>query len=213
MLRTAVRWFTLGMFFCFILSCTQVYNKPKEIRVDHVQTFILHIDEAFSKAERVIVVDSFTEWERDTFKIVNFVLSTAKWNSKTDKTDSTVDDDDDCTADVFVAKIESNHNSVKEFEKRHNSNGNTLGYTVRQCNIKLVAFIMDRIDAYNNPMLLRNVGVHEAGHLIGLAHIPVPDESTMFPSLDHAVKCPTSLDMKQFCLLYGCDWHDMKSCD
>lgn len=212
MLRTAIRLFAMGILFYFVLSCTHQFNKPKEINVERVQTFILHVDEGFTKAEKDVVIDSFVEWERDTHKIVRFVLSTAKWNSKIDSTDSSVDDENGCTIDVFVARIESSNKFVQEFEKRHNTNNNTLGLTLRQCSAKHVAFVMDRIEAYKNPTLLRTVGVHEVGHVIGLDHIPVPNETVMFPSVDHVLSCPTALDMKQFCLLYGCDWHDMKSC-
>jgi hypothetical protein len=198
-------------FFRFVVVGMQL--RPREIKADRVNKFTLHVDSRFSPAEREVVIDSFSEWERDTRGVVRFVVSPTKWNSSTDEAEYSVDDEDGCTVDVYVASITGNHKSVRDFERREGKKGNTLGYTVHQCDTKFVAFVMDRINSYKDPQLLRNVGVHEAGHLVGLAHIPVPNESIMFPSMDHAAKCPTKLDMKQFCLLYGCDWHDMKSCD
>jgi len=212
MLRAIVRWFVMGMLFCLVASCALVQGKPKEIKAERIRQYTLHVDDRFNKAERDVVVDSFIEWERDTHGIVRFVVSPTKWNSATEEADYSVDDENGCTVDVYVASINGDHKSIREFEKR-GSKGNTQGYTVHQCDTKFVAFVMDRINSFKDPQLLRNVGVHEAGHLIGLAHIPVPGESIMFPSMDHAAKCPTKLDMKQFCLMYGCDWHDMKSCD
>jgi len=213
MLRAFVRVVVVGMLFCLLASCSFVQVRPREIKAERVNKFTLHVDERFTAAQRDVVVDSFMEWERDTHGVVRFVVSPTKWNSTTDEAEYSVDDDNGCTVDVYVASIDSKHKSVRDFEKRNNNKGNTLGYTVHQCDAKFVAFVMDRIVAFKEPQLLRNVGVHEAGHLVGLAHIPVPEESIMFPSMDHAAKCPTKLDMKQFCLLYGCDWHEMKSCD
>jgi hypothetical protein len=209
-----MRWFVVGVLFCLVTSCALVQGKPREIKADHVRQFTLHIDERFEKADREVVIDSFVEWENDTHGVVRFVVSPKKWNSITDERDHSMLDENGCTVDVYVANIDSKHKSVREFEKGPGtSKGNTLGYTVHNCETKFVAFIMDRIKSYNSARLLRNVGVHEAGHLVGLAHIPVPDESIMFPSMDKASVCPTKLDMKQFCLMYGCDWHDMKTCD
>jgi len=214
MLRAFVRMVVVGMLFCLLASCSFVQLRPREIKADRVNKFTLHMDDRFTRAEREVVIDSFAEWERDTHGVVRFVVSPAKWNSATDEADYSVDDENGCTVDVYVVSITGEHKSVREFERRGGgTKGNTLGYTVHVCDTKFVAFVMDRINAFKDPQLLRNVGVHEAGHLIGLAHIPVPDESIMFPSMDHAAKCPTKLDMKQLCLLYGCDWHDMKSCD
>jgi hypothetical protein len=203
----------VGMLFCLVASCALVQGKPKVIKADRTRQFTLHIDERFSKADRDVVVDAFSEWERDTHGIVRFVVSPTKWSTGDDM-EYSIEDDNGCTVDVYVASIDSGHKSVRDFERGSGSRGNTLGYTQHQCDAKFVAFIMDRIHGLEqeHPQLLREVGIHEAGHLVGLAHIPVPNESIMFPSMDAATKCPTKLDMKQFCMLYGCDWHDMKTC-
>lgn len=212
MLRAFVRVVVVGVLFCLLASCSLVQMRPKEIKAIHVDKFTLHVDDRFTQAERAVVIDTFAEWERDTHGVVRFVVSPTKWDSSKDEAEYSVDDENGCTVDVFVASITSKHKSIRDFERREGSKGNTLGYTIHQCDVKFVAFVMDRINSYKDTQLLRNVGVHEAGHLVGLAHIPVPEESIMFPSMDHAAKCPTELDMKQFCLLHGCDWHDMKSC-
>ena len=212
-MRAFFHFVVVGMLFCLLASCSFVQLRPREIKADRVNKFTLHVDSRFSPAEREVVIDSFSEWERDTHGVVRFVVSPTKWNSSTDEAEYSVDDEDGCTVDVYVASITGNHKSVRDFERREGKKGNTLGYTIHQCDTKYVAFVMDRINSYKDPQLLRNVGVHEVGHLVGLAHIPVPKESIMFPSMDHASKCPTKLDMKQFCLLYGCNWHDMKTCD
>lgn len=77
-----------------------------------------------------------------------------------------------------------------------------------------MGFVVERIHENDGtiPNVLRVVAIHEAGHLIGLDHVPVPGESVMFPSIDHGATCPTRFDMKQLCLRYGCDWRDMKYC-
>ncbi len=212
-MRSALRWLGFAFIALFVFSCAAITGRPKEIHVDHTTRYTLHVDDRFATADRAVVVDSFIEWERDTHGVVKFAVAPQKWNFKTDDMDFSVDDESGCTVDVYVASIDSKHQSIRDMEKQPHSRGNTLGYTSRSCEQKVVAFVMDRVKANKEPNTLRFVGVHEAGHLVGLDHIPVPHESVMFPSMDNATMCPTSLDMKQFCLLYGCDWHDMKACD
>ncbi len=214
MLHAFIRCVVLGTLLCLLVSCSFVQAKPTEIKVDHIDKYTLHLDTHFTQKERDAIIDTFLEWERDTHGVVRFIVSPQNWNSATQDIDSLTDKTNECTMDVYVASLSSKHESVIEFEKE-GKKGNTLGYTVHLCEIKYVAFVMDRIKIKEGkiPGLLQSVGVHEAGHLIGLAHIPVPKESIMFPSVDYAAKCPTELDMKQFCLLHGCNWHDMKSCD
>lgn len=215
MLRSLIRVIgvTFLLLLCVTLSCAPIQKKTREIRADQVRQFTLHIDSQFNALEKNIVIDSFIEWERDTHGIVKFGVSPVVWNSSSDDTEYSVDDDSGCTVDVYVAYIDSNYKPLKEMERGPGGGkGNTLGYTQHQCDVKFVAFVMDRINKIKDPTLLRNVGVHEAGHLIGLSHIPVPEDSIMFPSMDYASKCPTKLDMKQLCLLYGCDWRQMLYC-
>jgi hypothetical protein len=213
MLRKITK-FAISILFLFLLSsCGLFNNKPKEIKAELTRQFILHVDEQFSKVDHDIVVDSFVRWQHDTHGVIRFVVSPTKWNSTTDDLDYSVNDDDGCTLDVYVASITSKNKSIVELEKG-NVSGNTLGFTQRQCEKKIVAFVMDRINNQKSKLqMLKSVGIHEAGHLIGLAHIPVPNESIMFPSIDHSATCPTRLDMSQLCLKYGCNYHDMIYCE
>jgi hypothetical protein len=151
------------------------------------------------------------EWQRDTHEIVSFTVSPVPWSQKEDMIFSN-EDENGCTTDVYVADIDSNHRVIKRMESDGTSGG-ILGFTHRSCDEKYIALVMDRIHNMKNKDSLRFVGVHEVGHLIGLAHIPVPNESIMFPSADKAATCPTKLDMKEFCMFYGCDWKQMKYCD
>lgn len=212
MLRKITK-FAISFLFLFLLSsCALLSSRPKEIKAEFTRQFILHVDEQFTKVDRDIVVDSFIQWQHDTHGVVRFVVSPTKWNSIVDDLDYYVNDEDGCTLDVYVASINSSNNSIKELEKG-GSSGNTLGFTQRQCEKKIVAFVMDRIHNQKSQLqLLKSVGIHEAGHLIGLAHIPVPEESIMYPSADHSATCPTRLDMSQLCLKYGCNYHDMIYC-
>lgn len=211
MVSRAFRYLFIAVLCLLTASCAAISGKPKIVKADHTRQFILHVDDNFTEQERKPILDSFYEWQRDTYGIVSFEISKEKWNSKIQDFDFAVDDDTGCTSDVFVTKLSSNDKIVKEIEG--NAPGNTLGFTMKSCDTKVVAFIMDRIHRMPQKDSLRFVGIHEAGHLIGLAHIPVPHESIMFPSADMAARCPSKLDMKELCMIYGCKWQDMKYCD
>lgn len=201
----------LGVLILAMVSCA-LSSSPKIIKTDRTKKFTLHVDSSFQGTERAIILNSFDEWQRDTHGIVRFVISPNEWNSKIHSMNFNEDTDNGCTDDVYVVNIRSDDKIIRSIEKDKPANdGNTLGYTMRTCESKVVAFVMDRIRVIGGNTL-RFVGVHEVGHLIGLAHIPVPKESIMFPSMDRAAKCITRLDMAQFCMLYGCNFHDMKYC-
>lgn len=200
MSRLLLRVFVLFMMVILGAACatpTRILKVPVPTKST---MFILHVDELFSLVDRAIVIDSFVEWERDTHGIVKFALDSEPFNSETDKLSVT---DEKCTYEVYVISLQSKEDIVKRVEE---DKGTVLGFTMSTCKRRVVAFVMDRL---KNPVLLRNVGVHEAGHLIGLDHIPVPKESVMFPSMDNAAKRPTRLDMKQFCMIHKCRWEDM----
>lgn len=171
------------------------------------ETYLLHVDKLLNAQERAIVIDSFKEWERDTLGVVRFMIAEDGWNSDTDRMSFT---GDECTHDVFVISMTSNDKPVQELEKRKGKElrdpVTLLGFTRSICEERFVVLVMDRL---YDKALLRNVAVHEAGHLVGLDHIPVPNESVMFPSMDKATPRPTELDLKQFCMLYRCDWRQM----
>jgi hypothetical protein len=206
-MRSAVRLVCL-LATILLVACSGPKPAAKEPPKPVVATSVynLHVDEVFSPAERAVVIDSFAEWERDTHGVVKFTLSHGKFNSDRDEM---LWKKEACTSEVFVVHVTSTDKSVKDLEarkaKEHGRPFTVLGFTRSTCEERFVALVMDRLA---NPALLRNVGVHEAGHLVGLDHIPVPGESVMFPSMDKAAKRPTSLDMKQLCMLHKCDWRD-----
>jgi len=166
--------------------------------------YVLHVDELFSPVERAIVIDTFMEWERDTRGVVSFGLDSVPFNSDRDEMERSTEK---CTSDVYVVHMKSTDKPVRQVEKEKGYS--VLGFTLSNCKQRFIVLVMDRL---TDPTKLRNVGVHEAGHLVGLDHIPVPKESIMFPSMDLAATCITKLDMKQFCLLHKCDWRQMVTC-
>jgi len=215
-MRHIVRLFAILLLAILVVSCAEMPGRTKTIHADRVTSFILHIDSKFDAKQREVVIDAFEVWERDTHGIVRFAVSPKIWNSDKDKMYFVTNDEGGCTVDVYVASTDGDHPAVRNVESQPgNKRGNTLGFTSRSCDEKVVALLTDRITSIStsDPLALKMVTVHEAGHLIGLAHIPVPNESIMFPSRDFSARCPTRLDMAQFCMLYGCDARDMKYCD
>lgn len=185
------------------------HSKPKTPKKDVERpTFTLFIDKGFSGPERELIVDSFKEWEITTRGVVKFQVSTYPFNSITDELPE--GEEGKCTYDTYVVRMPEDAKIVKKLDGRFKPKGHTLGFTQSNCQTRVVALITSRL---KDAKLFRQVTVHEAGHLIGLDHIPVPQESVMFPSVDKATKCATRLDMKQLCMLYECDWRDMKTCD
>ncbi len=173
-------------------------------------SYLLHIDDRFNPADRALVVDAFAEWERDTRGVVKFNVSKRKWDSNKQAIPEPIVK---CTFEVYVVHRNSSDEPVMALEekksKEYGRPFTVLGYAQSACQRREVTLVMDRLA---NPVLLRNVTTHEAGHLIGLDHIPVPNESVMFPSMDKATKCPTILDMKSFCDLHKCNWREMTYC-
>lgn len=171
-------------------------------------TFTLFVDKGFSGPERELIVDGFKQWERDTRGTVKFDVTTYPFDSSTDEVPE--GEAGKCTYDTYVVRMPETAKVVKKLDERFKPKGHTLGFTQSNCKMRVVALITSRL---RDAKLFRQVVVHEAGHLIGLDHIPVPKESVMFPSTDKATKCPTALDMKQLCMLYDCDWRDMAACE
>lgn len=169
-------------------------------------TFNLVIDREFSGPERALLIDGFKDWERDTHGVVKFTVSSHAYDSKADVVPEVKKGE--CTYDVYVTRVMSSSKSVKSVDSR--IEGLALGFTTSTCAARSVSMVYDRL---KDPKLFRQVATHEAGHLIGLDHIPVPMESVMFPSVDKATPCATRLDMAQLCLLYECDYRSMKYCD
>ncbi len=207
MWRAVCRIIMLCVTMLSIVACGASANIKAKVSKKNVNntTFNVILENGFDGHERELIIDSFKEWERDTNGVVKFTVANRKF-------DSSVDDipevEDGCTHDVYVLRVTSDSSIVKKLDKRDKAK--VLGFTSSTCERRLVALVTDRL---KNVKMFRQVTFHEAGHLIGLDHIPVPNESTMFPSVDKATVCATQLDMKQLCMLYECDWRDMKVCD
>ena len=189
-----------------IVACGPSANlKPKTPKKTvNNPTFNLILEASFGGPERELIIDSFKEWERDTGGVVKFTVAKYAFDPSLEELP---DASEKCTYDVYVLRINSTDATVKKLDKRENAK--VLGFTSSNCEKRIVALVTDRL---KDAKMFRQVTVHEAGHLVGLDHIPVPKESIMFPSVDKATTCPTELDMKQLCMLYECDWHDTKTC-
>jgi len=190
-----------------VVACgASVDVKPKTPKKNvNNPTFNLILDKSFGGPERELIFDAFKEWERDTNGVVKFKLASYTFIPEIEEVLPTKKG---CTYDVYVERVSSEDAEVKRLDKRESAK--VLGYTGSTCEMRVVALVTDRL---KNAKVFRQVSFHEAGHLIGLDHIPVPNESLMFPSIDKATACATSLDMKQLCMLYECDWREMKVCD
>ncbi len=207
MWRAVCRIVALSAVVLLVVSCGMSANvKPKAPKKNvNNPTFNLILENSFGGPERELIVDSFMEWQRDTKGVVKFTVAKYAFDPSLEEIPET---SEKCTYDVYVLRINSANPSVRKLDKREGSK--VLGFTASNCDQRVVALVTDRL---KDAKMFRQVTVHEAGHLVGLDHIPVPKESIMFPSVDKATTCPTELDMKQFCMLYECDFRDMKTCD
>ena len=192
----------------FVVSCSAsppVKHPTKAARSHDRRHFVLHVDDRFGRYYKD-VPEQFGVWEKTTDGIVSFETSKVTWRSGQKMYFS--ENDEGCTDDVFVISVSGEDLAIKQIEKELTT-GNVLGYTQKTCFDKRVYIVADRMD----ETIAKKVMTHEAGHLIGLDHIPVPYESVMFPSVDMSADGPTELDMKEFCMIYGCDWREMKRRD
>lgn len=194
-----------------IVSCS-IGTTPTRVplHVDRPQTYILHIDGRFTPQQRTIIFNAFVEWQTTMRNYVTFELAEPTWSPNEKEMTFRLNSHNECTNDVFIIKIKSDHPSIHMMEHSGIQQvGNTLGYTSRTCEAKFVALVVDRI---SSTTMFRNVILHEVGHLCGLDHLGIPNESIMYPSQDKSTRCITSLDAKYFCDLYGCDWRNMLFC-
>lgn len=200
-------------FFVFCVFCSLMFllgcGRPPEhiIKTNRVSHYVLHVDRAFKAEDRKIILASFVEWQSKTNGIVTFEVSEKSWvHGKDDLIYNS--SPTGCTNDVYVASVGENDEYIRQLDKKTGV-GNTLAYTSSTCDSKFVGLMLQRITGSAD---LRSTALHEAGHLIGLDHIPVPDSSIMYPARTKTASCITQLDMKQFCEMYGCNWRDMTYC-
>jgi len=184
-------------------------NKPKVSvpkKTVNNPTFTLILDNSFGGPERELILDAFSQWQRDTHETVKFRVASYTFDPTLEEIPETKRGE--CTYDVYIHRVSALHPTVRKLDVREN--GKTLGFTSSTCDQRVVALVTERL---KDAKTFRQVTFHEAGHLIGLDHIPVPKESVMFPSVDKATSCATALDMKQLCMLYECDWHKTVYCE
>lgn len=194
----------LAVTFLFACSTKPQAKTPKK-NVNN-PTFTLILDKSFGGPEREIIVDEFRRWQRDTGETVKFKVADYSFDPSLEEVPEVAKGE--CTYDTYVYRASVMDPTVRKLDAREG--GKTLGFTSSTCTQRVVALITERL---GNSKIFRQVVFHEAGHLVGLDHIPVPKESVMFPSVDKASPCATALDMKQFCMLYECDWQTTKFCE
>lgn len=190
-----------------VVACGASANVKPKIPKKSVNnpTFNLIIDKDFGGSERELIIQSFRRWEIDTGGVVKFTVAKYRFDPSIEEVPDVTKG---CTYDAYIIRTSSSSPTIKRLDKRENAK--VLGYTSSTCEQRIVALATDRL---KDTKMFRQVAFHEAGHLVGLDHIPVPNESTMFPSVDKATACATQLDMKQLCMLYECDWREMKYCE
>lgn len=188
-----------------ISSCTPA--KPASSSVEHkkkavpVAVFEVALDESFTPDEEAQIKKSLKEWNDASDGYVGFAVREKKFDSKGQISYENVErDEDGCTNFTLIVRATSDMPLIKDIEEQIGTK--IGGYTDKRCEVNAVFIVADRM---KNMPTFKEVMTHELGHLIGLAHIPVPERSVMFPGMDHATKCITELDVAQLCLLYGCD--------
>lgn len=167
-------------------------------------TYTLILDKGFGGPEREIIVNEFKRWQRDTSETVKFNVANYTFDPKLEVIPDVKKGE--CTYDTYVYRVSVMDEAVRKLDE----NGKVLGFTSSTCDKRVVALVTERL---GNAKIFGQVVFHEAGHLIGLDHIPVPHETVMHPLIDKATRCPTALDMKQLCDLYSCDWRATSYCE
>lgn len=176
-------------------------NTVAVVKHDPVEIYEIALDEKFTPEEEAQIKKSLKEWNEASGGYVGFKVRDKKFNSEGEISYENVQyDEDGCTNFTFLVRTTSETPIIRQIEKEIGTK--IGGYTDKQCEMNAVFIVADRM---KDMSIFKMVMTHELGHLIGLAHIPVPDRSVMFPGMDHSTKCITELDVAQLCLLYGCD--------
>lgn len=208
MWRAICRVVALAATALLIVACGASTNvKPKAPKKNVKEpTFNIVFERNYGGPERELIMGAFKMWERVSHGAVKFTVAKYVFDPELEEIP---EHEDTCTYDVYVLRVKSTDPVVRKLDKRDNAK--VLGFTVSSCEQRVIALVTDRL---KDSKMFSQVMVHEAGHLVGLDHIPVPSESIMFPSMDKAAKCgPTALDMKQFCMLYECEWRNTTTCE
>lgn len=184
-------------------SAVSVQHKKKAVPV---AVFDVALDESFTPEEEAQIRKSLKEWNEASDGYVGFDIRQQKFDSNGKISYENVEyDEEGCTNFTLIVRTTSETPLIKDIEGQIGTK--IGGYTDRQCNVSAVFIVADRM---KDMPTFKMVMTHELGHLIGLAHIPVPERSVMFPGMNHGTKCITELDVAQLCLLYGCDAEKIK---
>lgn len=168
--------------------------------------FDIVIDSRFSGPEVALIGKSLREWEESSGGVIKFEVRAKKVDINQEiSVEDVKHDEDGCSNLTVIVRGTSQDPFVRKIEKAiHSKIG---GYTDKHCEMSAVIIVSDRMD---NATEFKEVMTHEIGHLIGLMHIPVPEESVMFPGMDHSTPCITQLDLKELCMIYECDAKKLK---
>lgn len=187
-----------------------VLPQPKAVKLKEKMRFSLYIDDHFDKNERPVVLQGINEWVRATNGMIT-IEDHVGWTSDDDMKDIPVPNKvglTQCTKTIHIAKVNHDFPLVKVAEDEL---GEILGLTQSGCKVKFVLLVMDRIDDLET---LLQTSTHEMGHVLGLAHIPVPYSSIMYPNNSKPGVCVTALDLAQLCdnPFFACDVSTMSPC-
>lgn len=106
-----------------------------------------------------------------------------------------------CLLEACIFKTVSSSDLVKDKDASVGHN-RTLGWVWRYP--RNMFLISDRLQ---NRADFWEVTLHEEGHMLGMGH--VPDKNSVMYFEHHAgIRCPSKLDMEEFCRIRGCSVED-----
>lgn len=167
----------------------------------------LYIDNSFSDHDRRVIEKSIEEWRYATDGIADVSIGLIDWNEG---------------HRAMIQIINSKHPKIAKKDKDNTSvygtNMLTLGYAdmdttfgpIKINNGKDIYIVNDRIkNSKGSEKLFHHVALHELGHHFGINHLPQETGALMTPYGD--TDCITDLDLREFCDIYDCSGHDIKS--
>lgn len=182
--------------------CMLTEKAPTNKKNIIIHNFNVEIDSSFSQKETSIIKRAGHRWELVTKNIIHFTFVNKKINNNFNPSlslleftfkNSKVDENEN----VFLWNASSSDPRFMELESL---------IKIRIVGLMSGSYILlvpDRMDTLKD---LEKTAVHEFGHLIGLAHTP-----SIMNAIDEDTFCITSIDMIQFCKIYGCEMNSISS--
>lgn len=219
-------FFSVFMTDCHVASPSKV-ESPVEVvslsepepKAENKLTARIFIDDKFSPIERSLVEEGLSEWERATNGAIRFiVMDREEWNSDQPVLNIPQPDPEThftiCSKDIYIIRAFSKDALVKSIEDEiKESSGkaefNLAGFANPSCKMKFFLIVADTIGSADHFVA---VTIHEMGHLLGMQHLQIADETAMFPSLDHGTSCLTALDMGQFSKIWKVNSKLLRPC-